>query len=282
MGKETCFANAIAATLAVITAIQGCSSSLPKNKVHDQVSGYWRVVTSNGVPDHPIDDPDDYPDYPGEQDLTFVMPANPGDVGDASSELPYLEPFGVALNGVVIDPHAAEWWKKGMSGERRDWIYDALHPDAPLGHFDGSNAHVQPDHTYHYHGLPTALYDRLSDESGNFVVQIGWAFDGAPIFGPYCGMDPRPASVTSGWEMKSNRDPGGPPTAGAPMGVFVRDWEYVGSAGTLDECNGHTAEVPVLGEVYHYHITTEFPMIPRCFMTRLSPIEGPTNLDAQD
>lgn len=261
--------------------VLGCA--LPGNFVSENLSGYFRVVTSNGLPDHGVD-AGSYAHRPGEQDHTFVMPAHPGEIDpEATTPVPFLEPFGVALNGVPLDPHAAAWWSPGGVA-RRDWVIDALHPAAGLGHFDDSNAHVQPDHTYHYHGLPVALYDRLASEAGTLVVQVGWAFDGAPVFGPFCESgQPIPTQVHSGYELKSSRDADGPPDSALdPLGKFVRDWTYDPSPGDLDECNGHVADLEGWGEVYHYHLTVEFPMIPRSYRARLSPVEGPTDLDARD
>ncbi len=279
----SCNRRVILASACVSILSVGCVASLPGNRVKEQVSGYWRVITSNGLPDHVID-ATKYADLPGEQDHTFVMPAYPGTSDENEvTPLPFLELFGVALNGVPLDPHAAAWWNP-PGGLRLDWVYDALHPSAPLPGFDDSNAHVQPDHTYHYHGLPMELFDRLSAEAGSLVVQVGWGFDGTPVFGPACESGtPIPLIVQSGYRLVEDRGLDSPPVnAMNPLGVFVRDWMYDPDPGDLDECNGHTAELDGWGEVYHYHLTVDFPMIPRCYRRRLSPIEGPTNLDPLD
>ncbi|MFO1162141.1 MAG: YHYH protein [Reyranellaceae bacterium] len=55
---------------------------------------------------------------------------------------------------------------------------EALSGARPLG-IDQNKAHVQPDGSYHYHGLPTGLIDRLGGRGMGLLV--GWAADGFPI-----------------------------------------------------------------------------------------------------
>jgi len=59
-----------------------------------------------------------------------------------------LQAIGVAVNGVVFDPGANEWWNDDRT---TGWQYEALGGGPDLG-LDGSHAHVQPTGAYHYHG----------------------------------------------------------------------------------------------------------------------------------
>ena len=55
--------------------------------------------------------------------------------------------------------------------------------------------------------------------------------------------------------------PSGPDDPGGTYdGTFRDDYEYVPSAGDLDECNGMTVD-----GVYGYYITDAFPYIVACF-----------------
>jgi hypothetical protein len=65
--------------------------------------------------------------------------------------------------------------------------------------------------------------------------------------------------LKTGTRPTDNNGPGG-----KYDGRFTQDWEYAEGSGDLDELNGHTAPTPDHPEgVYHYHITTAFPFLPR-------------------
>lgn len=148
----------------------------------------------------------------------------------------------MAVNGVVFDPNTDEFWK---NDRRSDWMIEALSGARPLG-IDQSNAHVQPNGAYHYHGVPTGLIQALG---GRTPVLIGWAADGFPIY-----ADER---LRSSWPLKAQRD-GGP--GGRPDGTYVLDWEFAAGTGDLDQCNGRqgpTAEFPQ--GTYYFVVTANFP-----------------------
>ena len=254
------------------------------SKISITDAGYWKVITSNGIPNHPIGIfpliPCGRPDAMREQDYTFVIPAysSKGIRWRESKvfELPTPpfrgEPqvsFGVAVNGVQFDPAAAEWHDDGI-GEAKLWAKDPLtHPHMETD-LDCNNGHVQPDGGYHYHGFPHALHEQIEwqqeqreRENDNMpkrseIVLLGWAFDGNPIYGETCGTENssilRPRSGyrlrTGGRHAYYSDDDSSsvPPLSGHARGVFVNDYEY-NSALTpgdlqLDRCNGHTAPTP--------------------------------------
>lgn len=198
------------------------------NSVHFSVAGYWRVVTSNGIPDHSIGvfgvDPViacGRPTQIKQQNYTFVMPAY-----SAQGKLwpPGVKPlptppfegapavtFGVAVNGVPFDPAANEWLDivNNVKVETKtDWTINPLRCKLMKYDLDSNNGHVQSDGAYHYHGYPKGLYNQIKDEQKNKVVitvngsvadnatrkrykivLLGWAFDGNPIYGEQCGKD---------------------------------------------------------------------------------------------
>ncbi|EAV43717.1 hypothetical protein SIAM614_11353 [Stappia aggregata IAM 12614] len=171
--------------------------------------------------------------------------------------------FGIAVNGVVMDPGTAEYWQ---NDRRSGWNYEALGGACKLG-LDKYNAHVQPNGTYHYHGIPNGV---LASENGTSVpALLGFAADGFPIYGPYGYSDPKQTSglktLKSSYSLKSGTRPGGP--GGRYNGKFTQDWAYVAGAGDLDQCNGRFAVTPEYPKgTYHYVLTDTFPFIPRCWM----------------
>jgi hypothetical protein len=210
-----------------------------------------RFVRADGLPNHATGAfPNrSNPNRIAAQSYYFRMPLKPAKAGRAV----YYRPnhlFGVAVNGVVFDPNTAEFWN---DDRRSGWMIEALSGGRSLG-IDQNNAHVQPDGSYHYHGVPTGLVDKLG---GKGRLLVGWAADGFAIY-----VD---ETARSSWRLKGERDSGGP--NGRPDGTYSLDYEYVRGLGDLDECNGRegaTAEFPQ--GTYHYVVTAKFPHVPRCFM----------------
>lgn len=114
--------------------------------------------------------------------------------------------------------------------------------DAPsvqaTGHMpalDTCGGHVDPGGWYHWHATATDI-DTTFETAGvdascaltqDSAAQFGYAFDGFALFGSA---------------------------------------EFDGTSPTdLDTCNGHVSMTTV-GEVYHYHATTDFPNLPPCLV----------------
>jgi hypothetical protein len=248
----------------LVLVLVSASSDAWKNEVSITIQGDRRIITANGIPDHPTGQ------FPGRgnpnrispQEYRFTVPAHPQ---AAAKNTPLgMHPFGVAVNGVAMDPGAAEWWQGDPS---TGWQYEPLSGVIDLG-TDDSNAHVQPNGAYHYHGQPTDLLKRLTG-SKEAMVLVGWAADGFPIYNNIGHKDPKDAA--SPWvELKSSYQVKKGTRATSPFGAydgsFVADYEWVDGAGDLDESNGRTAATPEHPEgEYHYVITSQFPYIPRQF-----------------
>lgn len=235
----------------------------------------YRFIQSNGLPDHVTGRfPNrNNPNRIEAQTYQFRVPLFPQANRDATAVGMNL--FGVALNGVPFDAAAAEFWR----GDRR-WQYEALSGAVNLG-LDDSNAHVQPNGAYHYHGLPTALVRRLTRPDS--MILIGYAADGFPVYAMFGHSDPLdPDSslrkMKSGYRLRTGTRPDGP--GGAYDGSFVQDYEFAGDDNTLDECNGRFGVTPEFREgVYHYFVTDTFPFIPRQLKGTMDPSfrKGPPN-----
>ena len=249
-----------ACLLASCTLLGAATETEPQVSI--TVEGEHRFIRANGLPDHPTGQfpGKGNPNRIGAQNYSFRVPANP--VAAAKPTPLGMQPMGVAVNGVVFDPGATEWWNDDRS---TGWQYEALGGGPSLG-LDANHAHVQPTGSYHYHGIPVALLNRLSGGKPA-VVLLGWAADGFPIYGPWGfgkADDPKSAVtvLASGYRIKTAERAGGP--GGKPDGKFVQDYEYVAGAGDLDECNGRFAVTPEFPQgIYHYVLTADYPFIPR-------------------
>jgi hypothetical protein len=227
------------------------------------VDGNTRRIRANG---YPVKKPGTFPNRNNPHSISkknynLKVPLTPRKTGRASNAQGAV--FGIAINGVVMDPGTAEYWQ---NDRRSGWNYEALGGACKLG-LDKYNAHVQPDGTYHYHGIPTGV---LAAEGGNSVpALIGWAADGFSIYGPYGYSNSEQKSAVkklkSSYRVKSGTRPNGP--GGRYNGKFTQDWTYVPGAGDLDQCNGRFAVTPEYPNgTYHYVLTDSFPYIPRCWM----------------
>ena len=249
----------------VLDAVSADQQPPLPNRVSITVEGDKRVIVSNGIPDHAVGrfpNPDN-PHRMTAQQHRFTVPLKP--VVAARPVRYGNQPFGIALNGVLFDPATAEAWKNDMGS---GWHYDALGGAFSLG-LDTNRGHVRPGGTYHYHGIPTALLDRLSGGKERPTL-VGWAADGFPIYGKWGHSDPNDASspvvpLHSSYRLKPGSRPGAAGQPGGPQdGVFVEDFEFVAGAGDLDECGGRFGVTPECPDgVYHYVLTEDFPFIPR-------------------
>ena len=230
---------------------------------------------SNGLPPHGIGTfPNDgNPNTVGIVYETWHIPNNPVRTSAATT----MATFGITLDGLKLERDTAERY----SGGGGTWSYEAITPGIARGDFGGTrdltwlgtdcnNAHVQPTGSYHYHGLPETLINKLGEGPGGATDMIlgGYAADGFPFYLRYGYSDPDDASsglmaMQGSWVLRSGTRPSGP--GGVYDGTFREDWEFVEGAGHLDQCNGRhgvTPEHP--GGTYHYYLTDDYPYIPRC------------------
>jgi hypothetical protein len=228
----------------------------------------YQYLRTTGLPDHPTGVfPNAHCPMPIEEhDRVLRFSANPV----ANDDLTPIQSweFGVACNGVSLDPAGPYWRGDPASG----WHFEVMSATAsPYLGLDANHAHTQPPSgRYHYHALPGALLERgAADRAKGRMHLLGWAADGFPIYSPYGHVvadDPRSPLVElrSSYRLLSGPRVDGPP--GSHDGTFVQDFELVDALGDLDAANsrfGATADFPE-GTVY-YVFTNAFPFIPRFF-----------------
>src|SRR5690606_17817982 len=109
-----------------------------------------RTIRANGLPNHTTGEFPNAgnPNRISPQTYVFHLPRY-GTRADHATPLVLPQPFGIAVNGVLFDPLAAEWYRGDPAS---GWTLEAIGPGASLG-LDDNNAHVQPTGAYHYHGL---------------------------------------------------------------------------------------------------------------------------------
>ncbi|MBV6645419.1 MAG: YHYH protein [Cyclobacteriaceae bacterium] len=246
----------------------------------ESISGGNRTITANGVPDHDyrIQIPQLVQDINAETRV-YVVDTQPTAAASSTSLTNSGKPiwvFGIALNGVKIDPAPAEpfIFTDGSGEYVWDWVFEPTNNMEAVG-LDCAIAHFQPDGQYHYHGDMAIYADQLLAGLGagtaapSEAVQIGWAADGYPIlykYGPNAnGVFEK---LSSSYQLKEGERPGDGDSepCGEYNGKYTNDYTYVADAGDLDECNGIAQTITLGGETfdYFYVITEEFPVISRC------------------
>ena len=223
-----------------------------------------RRIEANGLPDHVTGTFPNRanPNTISAQAHSFEVAANPVVTG-RSTPNGILDVFGIAINGVPFDPGAAGFWNDDRSA---GWQVEPLSDAINLGE-DASNAHVQGDGTYHYHGVPEGMVSDVSN--GEHSPLVGFAPDGFPIYARTGYVDAsNPSSgitlLRSSYQLKSGTRPSGP--GGAYDGTYVADYGWVSGLGELDENNGRVGVTPEYpGGTYYYVLTDGFPFIPRSF-----------------
>jgi hypothetical protein len=238
--------------------------------------GTTRDIIANGIPDHDVG--------------TFPNPANPNTIAEQSvNESLTLTPIqtstatlmggprgitGLVLNGVKID--AGTGGSCDDSGDNCDlannsgnWNIEALSQTTFSFGTDSNNAHVQPDGTYHYHGMPEGFITILGGNATTMTL-IGWAADGFPIYARYGYSNSTDANsnlvvMTGSYQHVTSVSANRPSTDIYPLGTFAQDWEYVAGSGDLDECNGRFGVTPEFPDgIYHYYATDTYPFFQRC------------------
>ncbi|MDO5976874.1 YHYH protein [Flavivirga jejuensis] len=262
----------------VINGSGDCSVELDiEQEVSITIDGDYRIVVTNNIPNHLVgvfQNAD-----VSAQSETYSITTSPEDTGElvwlqGDSGPEYM--FGILLNGVELDPIAAEPWPHSDLGimdpdVNWDWNLEAL--TAPIG-LDCNYAHVQPTGKYHYHGAPT-IQDLFANADGTEMVLVGWAADGFPIYYKYAYTNATDNSseiiaMTSSYQIIDGYRPGDGITAPCSEynGAYSADYEYIAGLGTLDETNGRTGVTPEFPDGTYYYVLTdgdEFPSIPRYF-----------------
>lgn len=257
------------------------------SSVKIEIVGTNRVITANSIPNHKVGLFGNVagslnPNAIRAQNKTYTITNQPLKATQffplTNATTNSLWSFGVLLNGVELDPIAAEPWPhQGLMATNVNWEWNLEATNVKIG-LDCNNAHVQPTGKYHYHGSPT-LYLQNANIPSNTMTLVGYAADGFPVYYKYAYTNATDANsaviaMTSSYRLKSGKRPGDGVTApcGSYDGVYSNDYEFVNGLGTLDQANGREGVTPEYPSgTYYYVITDDFPNIPRYFRGTPAP-----------
>jgi hypothetical protein len=241
-----------------------------------------RSLSANGIPDHEVGEfPNSgNPNTISEQSVSASYVLVPEESNTATTLGGPRGATGYVLNGVKIDAATAGSCDDSgndcsLINNSGNWSIEALGQSGFNFGTDDNNAHVQPDGTYHYHGMPEGF---ITNQGGNSTTMtiIGWAADGFPIYARYgysIASDSTSAlkSMTSSYQLINNNSSARPSTSIYALGTFSQDWEYVDGSGDLDECNGRLGVTPEFPNgIYHYFATDSYPYFQRCVKGELN------------
>jgi hypothetical protein len=263
----------IACTLSV-NAFNNSPSVMATSTSSWSCSSSARSLSGNGIPDHAVGTfPNaDNPNAVTTQTVAAAMTLFPALSNAGSTPATVV---GYAFNGIKFDPGTAgtctvsgNATSCSLIGGGGPWRIEALGQGSFKFGTDSSNAHVQPNGAYHYHGMPEAYLTKLG--KGAAMTLVGFAMDGFPVYARYGYSSANDAAsaikvITSSYILKAAPDAGRPATGSFPMGAFSQDYQYIAGAGDLDDCNGRNGVTPEFPNgIYHYFITDTYPFIQRC------------------
>jgi hypothetical protein len=261
--------GACSSSIEVDTSRGDCTENLAFTpQFNMSITGDIRTISTNNIPDHAVGLFGNSlgslnPNPISEQNNTYQMDETPSISGNVTQLLGNNGPaynFGVLLNGVELDPVAAEPWPhEGFMAPNVNWEWNLEATMVQIG-LDCNNAHVQPSGKYHYHANPT-LYLQNINVSNNEMTLIGYAADGFPIYYKYGFADANDSTssiieLLSSYQLKMGDRPGDGDSApcGQYTGIYSADFEYVTGLGDLDECNGRSGITPEFPNGTYYYV----------------------------
>jgi hypothetical protein len=238
--------------------------------------GSNRNLTANGIPDHEVGEFPNQgnPNTISEQSVSESFTLTPVESTEATTLGGPRGVTGMVLNGVKIDASTAGSCDDSgddcsLIDNSGNWSIEALTQDTFDFGTDDNNAHVQPDGSYHYHGMPEGFIDLQGGNSSTMTL-IGWAADGFPIYARYGYSDADDATselinMIGSYQLVTTENDSRPSADIYPLGTFKQDWEYIEGLGDLDECNGRVGVTPEFPDgIYHYYATDSYPFLQRC------------------
>jgi len=203
----------------------------------ESVSGSTRTITTNHCPNHPNWNLN--PNVAVKESTTYTMPASPTYVGSATDASTSSAEINLASKGGAVGVFfsAAQLFSPygGPNyGAATSWDSSATYAEGNTFDQCGCHGSSTTMPSYHCHVPPSCLLRQLGQSDAAHSPQVGWAFDGFPVYGP--------------------RGPGG---------VMMQTCsETTGTYGTnvcTDECGGYYSSDGSIDEfVYRYYTLGDY------------------------
>lgn len=147
-----------------------CNETLRQVHYYEESKyGNNRIITANNIPSHKVGlfgrvqnalNPNEISDQTESYTIT-TTPTVAATFTPLLSSTGIDYSFGILLNGVELDPVAAEPFPhEGMMSPNVNWTWNLEATNVNLG-LDCNNAHLQPTGKYHYHGAPNLFLEDL-------------------------------------------------------------------------------------------------------------------------
>mmetsp|Transcript_56453 Transcript_56453/g.123397 ORF Transcript_56453/g.123397 Transcript_56453/m.123397 type:complete len:284 (-) Transcript_56453:17-868(-) len=201
------------------------------------ISGNVRTVVTNHCPNHPYYNLN--PNYAVNKAMTYKIPAVPSFVGsgsDSDTSSGHIDlsekggQVGVFFSGAMLfSPYGGPDYGQAVS-----FATSAVHAEGNT--FDQCSCHSSQTSvpSYHCHQPPSCLLQQLGQTDTAHSPQIGWAFDGFPLYGP--------------------RGPGG-----VMMQTCSQTGGTYGTDVCTDECGGYySSDGSIDNFVYRYYIMGQY------------------------
>jgi len=163
-----------------------CASDGTDYTYTESVSGTDRTITTNHCPNHPWVSLN--PNTPIAEELSYTIPANPQFSGEATawsqaSAIKDLSAEGAGVGVFFSGAFLFSPYGGPMYGVTED--FESSAPYVEGNSFDQCGCHSSQTSSasYHCHQPPVCLMRQLGQTDAAHAPQIGWAYDGFPIYG---------------------------------------------------------------------------------------------------
>lgn len=215
------------------------------------VSGSTRTISFNGCPNHPSYNLN--PNYAVKSSLSYTVPSTPQFVGSSSSSSAASASLSLAAQGGAVGVffNGAQLYSP-YGGQQYGSVtgFSNAATFAEGNTFDqcGCHASQTTSASYHCHVPPSCLLKQLGEASSAHSPQVGWAFDGFPVYGPRGpgGVLMQACSVTGGTYGTAvcTDDCGGYYRNDGTIDKFVYRYYTMGSVGDGTSCNAPACPSP--------------------------------------
>jgi hypothetical protein len=222
---------------AALASAATCSQEGSDYTYAESVSGTKRTITTNHCPNHPNYNLN--PNYAVKESTSYELPASPTFVGtatDSSTSSANIDisakggAVGVLFNGAMLfSPYGGPNY-----GTATSWSTSATYAEGNTFDQCGCHGSSTSSPSYHCHVPPSCLLRQLGQSASSHSPQVGWAFDGFPVYGP--------------------RGPGG-----VMMKTCTQAGGTYGTSVCTDDCGGYYLADSSIDEfVYRYYMLGDY------------------------